>query len=92
MATDREPFELPTARYHHSSRYPHTFGSLLTKIDSQGCHHLPTKLTARDGVALDGAFASIERMMQQLIKGGYLPDPGEWGCLLQREEELVEMI
>lgn len=92
MATDNDPFELPTARYHHSRRYPHTFGSLLTKIDGQGCHHLPTKLTARDGAALDGAFASIERMKQQLIKGGYLPDPSEWACLLQTKEELVEMI
>lgn len=92
MATDDMPFVIPTARYHHSQRYPYTFGSLPTCIDSSGCHHLSVECTERELVALNGAFASIENMKQQLIEAGYLPEPCEWQSRLQQREELVELI
>lgn len=92
MATDESPFETPTARYHHSTRYPYTFGSLPTRIDHSGCHHQPLRCGERDLVRLDGAFASIEVMKQRLIEEGYLPHPREWREELQRRVELVEQL
>lgn len=89
MSTDDTPFVLPTARYHHSLRYPHTFGSLLTRVDSRGCHHLPCCSSREDMERLDGAFGSIRVMRDRLIEEGFLPAVEEWGAVLQEEKELV---
>lgn len=71
-ADDQHPFLLPTARYHHSRRYPDTFISLPTRIDSSGCHHLEVELSEADQAALDAAYASIRGMQEILAKEGYL--------------------
>lgn len=89
MSTDDVPFDLPTSRYHHSHRYPHTFGSLLAKVDSSGCHHLPCCSSAEDMERLDGAFESIRVMRDCLIDKGFLPDPQDWSPELQVVNELV---
>ncbi|MBR8731654.1 malate dehydrogenase [Porphyromonas levii] len=89
MATDEHPFIVPTARYHHSTRYPYTFGSLLTRVDSKGCHHLPCCVSREDIVRLDGAFESIRVMRDRLIEEGFLPATEEWGGVLQEVKELV---
>lgn len=89
MSTDDHPFDLPTARYHHSLRYPFTFGSLLTRVDSTGCRHLPCCSSEEDIKRLDGAFESIRVMRDRLIEKGFLPETGEWGMELQEKKELV---
>lgn len=89
MATDDSPFELPTARYHHSRRYPFTFGSLITRVDSSGCHHLPCCSSQEDMERLDGAFDSIRMMRNRLIEDGFLPAVEEWRKELHEEKEFV---
>lgn len=89
MANDEHPFELPTARYHNSNRYPHTFASLLTRVDSEGCHHLPCCSSREDMERLDGAFDSIKGMRDLLIKEGYLPQISTWREELQQVKDLV---
>lgn len=88
-ADDNTPFTLPTARYHHSKRYPYTFGSFPTIVDSEGCHHLPIKLSESDLKRLDDSFVSIEKMKRQLIHMGFLPNPTSWHNQLQKERELI---
>lgn len=83
MATDEQPFEVPTARYHHTEQYAYTFGALPTRVDSNGCHHLPFNCGGDDLQLLDAAFASIASMRDRLIAEGYLPRVEEWGDILQ---------
>lgn len=71
-ASDEHPFLLPSARYHDSARYPDTFISLPTRIDSDGCHHYPLELSEADQTALDAAYRSIWGMQEILKKEGFL--------------------
>lgn len=88
-ATDAVPFIYPSARYHHSRRYPFTFGSLPTVIDSSGCRHCPIALSVQDLGRLDTAFGSIAGQRDILIGHGILPPTDEWASHLRQSDELV---
>lgn len=89
MATDNNPFLLPTACYHNSTRYPYSYLSLPTIVDSSGCHHQPIILADNDLKRLDGSFASINQMRDKLIATDLLPPPNTWNVQLQECHELV---
>lgn len=93
LANDDSPFTLPTARYHHSERYPYVFGALPTIIDDSGCKHLPLPFTTddRDMEGLDRAFQSIAKQRDWLIDQQILPPTESWQDELQHKTELVEI-
>lgn len=88
-ADDRSPFLYPSARYHHSQRYPYAFGSLPTVIDSLGCRHLPIALTSADMMRLDIAYKSITDQRNVLIEHRIIPPTEEWSEILHQTSNLV---
>ena len=89
FADDLEPFELPFARYLHSDRYPHVFGSLPGRIDDRGAFHAKTAIHPLDLRGLNLAFASIAAQRDRLVEEGWLPDPDSWRPELQKKEDLI---
>lgn len=89
MATQEEPFVLPTSRYHHSDRYPYSFGALPTIIDDNGCRHGDLVSSQKDIERLDLAFSSIAKMRDKLIEEGFLPPVEQWREELQQKENRV---
>lgn len=92
MGNSTQPFILPAARYHHSTRYPYTFGALPTLIDDLGCRHIELTCTKEDAKRLDGAFESIALMRDKLIQENLLPSTNKWHEELQQIENLVQII
>lgn len=90
-ADDATPFTFPSARYHHSERYPYCFGSLPTVIDSSGCRHTPIALSPNDLQRLDAAYQSIACQRDVLIGHGVLPPCSEWHDPLHQPAHLVTM-
>lgn len=91
MADDIHPFLLPTARYHHSHRYPYSFAALPTIIDSSGCYHTPFSSDTKDLTLLDDAFSSIAFQRDVLIQRGYLPPTDTWQDELQKRQDLISL-
>lgn len=78
VASDEEPFVLPSSRYHNSAEFGHCFFSLPTIIDSKGCSHLPFAYTERDMESLARSYGSIRTLRDMLIEGAMIPPIKEW--------------
>lgn len=91
MATDQNPFTLPTARYHNSKRYPYTFGSFPTMVDSEGCKHIKLRCGEEDAKRLDLAFSSISGMRDKLILERLLPPIELWPEPFHKQEGLLHI-
>lgn len=89
MASDEEPFTYPSARYHNSDLFGHCFFSLPTRIDSNGCQHLPLAYSDRDLEALKRSYLSISNLRDIAIGEGHLPSPDQWDKVLQERTDAL---